>query len=73
MPFGLQMVGRLRGDASLLAAARALEQRFAHEPSLQRPLPDMARLAAARPELKSIVTHPPVHGGGEAGSALTAV
>ena len=28
MPFGLQLVGRLRGDAELLSAARALEQAF---------------------------------------------
>jgi amidase len=73
MPFGLQVIGRLRGDASLLAAAQALEQRFAQEPALQRPLPDTAPLAAARPELKSIVTHPPILGGGETGGALGAV
>ncbi|HSV46991.1 MAG TPA: amidase, partial [Ramlibacter sp.] len=29
MPFGLQMIGRLRGDASLLGTAHALEQAFA--------------------------------------------
>ncbi len=67
------MIGRLRGDTSLLAAARALEQRFAREAALQRPLPDMAQLSVPRPELKSIVTHPPIHGGGEAGGAVTAV
>jgi Asp-tRNA(Asn)/Glu-tRNA(Gln) amidotransferase A subunit family amidase len=73
MPFGLQVIGPLRGDASLLGAGRALERRFAQEPSLQRPLPDTAKLAAARPDLKSIVTHPPLYDGGEAGGALAAV
>jgi amidase len=73
MPFGLQVIGRLRGDAGLLAAARALEQRFAGDASLQRPRPDLGALSTPRPELKSIVTHPPIYGSGEAGSARTAV
>ena len=74
MPFGLQMIGRLHGDAQLLSAAQALEQAFAVSPRLCRPRPDMAALAVPRPELKSIVTHPPLHG--EPGSfpeGLTAV
>lgn len=74
MPFGLQMVGRLHGDAQLLSAAQALEQAFAASPALCRPRPDLQALAQARPELKSIVTHPPLHG--EPGSfpgGLTAV
>nr|WP_315431625.1 amidase [uncultured Albidiferax sp.] len=62
MPFGLQMVGRLHGDAQLLSAAQALEQAFAASPALCRPRPDLQALAQARPELKSIVTHPPLHG-----------
>ncbi|MDR7380077.1 Asp-tRNA(Asn)/Glu-tRNA(Gln) amidotransferase A subunit family amidase [Rhodoferax ferrireducens] len=62
MPFGLQMVGRLHGDAQLLSAAQALEQVFAASPTLCRPRPDLQALAQARPELKSIVTHPPLHG-----------
>lgn len=59
MPFGLQVIGRLRGDAALLGAASALEQAFAATPSLRRPRPDAASLRSPRPELKSIVTHPP--------------
>jgi len=63
MPFGLQIIGRLRGDAALLAAARALEQAFAPSPAWCRPRPDLNTLRAARPELKSIVTYPPLVGG----------
>jgi amidase len=61
MPFGLQVIGRLRGDAALLAAARALEQAFATSATGRRPRPDLATLRA-RPELKSIVTDPPLVG-----------
>ena len=60
MPFGLQVVGRFGGDAVLLDAAQALEAAFGTIPGLSRPRPDLSRLAAPRPELKSIVTHPPV-------------
>ncbi|HEY9067634.1 MAG TPA: amidase, partial [Burkholderiaceae bacterium] len=60
MPFGLQMIGRLRGDAALLGAAQAFESAFAATAALQRPRPDLARLREPRPELKSIVTHPPL-------------
>jgi amidase len=63
MPFGLQLIGRLRGDAALLAAAQAIEQAFEAEPALRRPRPDFDKLRAPRPELKSIVTHPPIEGG----------
>ena len=35
-----------------------MEQAFKRIPGLARPRPDIARLRA-RPELKSIVTHPP--------------
>jgi amidase len=74
MPFGLQLIGRLHGDAQLLAAAQALEQAFESVPALRRPKPDMQALRTARPELKSIVTHPPetAHPGGLSGS-MTAV
>lgn len=61
MPFGLQMVGRLRGDAELLSAAAAIERAFADDTKLARPEPDIAALAAKpQPLLKSIVTHPPL-------------
>ena len=63
MPFGLQVVGRLRGDAELLAAAHALEQALAADPMPARPRPDLAPLRQAQPLLTSIVTHPPVYGG----------
>lgn len=59
MPFGLQVVGPFRADAGLLGAAHSLEQAFASIPALQRPVPDLGKLASATPALKSIVTHPP--------------
>ena len=59
MPFGLQVIGRFRGDGEVLGAAHAMEQAFKHIPGLARPLPDIARLRKPTPELKSIVTHPP--------------
>ncbi|MCB2008178.1 MAG: amidase [Rhodoferax sp.] len=69
MPFGLQLIGPLRGDARLLAMAAALEQAFAADPVLRRPRPDLQALRAPRPALRSIVTHPP---GGDGGTAMTA-
>jgi len=60
MPFGLQVVGRFRGDRELLGIAHAMEQSFAAMPALRRPLPDPGKLARPVPELKAIVTHPPV-------------
>jgi len=59
MPFGLQVVGRFRGDRELLGAAHALELAFASLPALRRPVPDLARLGQPVPALKAIVTHPP--------------
>ena len=59
MPFGLQVVGPHRGDRFVLGVASALEQAFARRPGLARPLPDLARLQAPTPALRSIVTHPP--------------
>jgi len=61
MPFGLQVVGRFRGDRALLGAAHAMEQAFAAIPALRRPLPDLAKLSQPVPALKSIVTHPPTN------------
>lgn len=61
MPFGLQVIGPLRGERGLLGAALAIEQAWAGDPALARPVPDLAALAARpQPALKSIVTHPPV-------------
>lgn len=62
MPFGLQVIGRLHGDAALLSAAQALEQALAASPALARPRPDLHALRHAHPELKAIVTHPPMAG-----------
>ncbi|MEN9628326.1 MAG: hypothetical protein RJA10_1553 [Pseudomonadota bacterium] len=72
MPFGLQVVGRLRGDLDLLAAAQALEQVLAANPATARPQPDLAPLRQPQPLLKSIVTHPPIHGGAPGGAGVSA-
>ncbi|MEK7345718.1 MAG: amidase [Pseudomonadota bacterium] len=63
MPFGLQLIGPLHRDAQLLRMAAALEQWGQTQPGFSRPRPDMTALQQARPELKSIVTHPPVLSG----------
>ncbi len=44
LPFGIQLVGRYRGDADLLNAAHSLEQAMAADPELARPLPDLEKL-----------------------------
>ena len=59
MPFGLQVIGRFRGDGEALGAAHAMEQAFKAIPGLARPLPNIAKLRKPTPALKSIVTHPP--------------
>lgn len=59
MPFGLQVVGRFRGDLELLSVAKAMETAFAGIAALRRPRPDLSRLQAAQPDVRSIVTHPP--------------
>ena len=73
MPFGLQLIGPLRGDAQLLAVAAALEHAFATDLALRRPRPDLQALQSPRPELRSIVTHPPGDGGGSSIRTATAV
>ena len=65
MPFGLQLIGPLHRDAHLLRMAAAVEQWAKTQPGMHRPRPDMNRLQHARPELKSIVTHPPIWSGGD--------
>ena len=59
MPFGLQVIGRFRGDGEVLGAAHAMEQAFKTIPGLARPLPNLNKLRKPVPALKSIVTHPP--------------
>lgn len=58
MPFGLQMIGPMRGDAHLLDIAQTLEAAFARDPALARPVPDLQRLSASD-ALRSIITDPP--------------
>jgi len=58
MPFGLQIIGKFRGDKELLAIAAALEAMFNDEEVLRRPRPDLEALPATVPELRQIVTHP---------------
>jgi len=60
MPFGLQVIGRFRGDRDLLDTATAMEQAFARIPQLARPRPDLAKLAKPVIDLRSIVTYPPI-------------
>jgi Asp-tRNA(Asn)/Glu-tRNA(Gln) amidotransferase A subunit family amidase len=60
MPFGLQVVGRFRGDRALLGAAHSMEQAFNAIAALRRPRPDLGKLTQPVPALKSIVTHPPL-------------
>lgn len=49
MPFGLQIVGPRGGDALVLRVAAAIEEAFAHDPVMRRPVPDLAALRAAPP------------------------
>ena len=49
MPFGLQIVGPRGGDAFVLAVAAELEALLAGDVRTSRPVPDIARLKAARP------------------------
>jgi len=49
MPFGLQIVGPRGGDALVLGIAAALEEAFATDPELRRPVPDLAALRNAPP------------------------
>jgi Asp-tRNA(Asn)/Glu-tRNA(Gln) amidotransferase A subunit family amidase len=60
MPFGLQITGRFRADRDLLDAGEAMEQAFAGIPGLERPRPDLGKLAKPSVDLRSIVTHPPL-------------
>jgi len=60
MPFGLQMIAPLRKDGRLMQMAHAVEQAFAQDKRYARPKPDLSKLKSERPELKSIVTHPPI-------------
>lgn len=63
MPFGLQMLGALRGDRQLLSAACAVEAFFGRTPETARPKPDLDNMTLSNPDLRSIVTHPPTING----------
>jgi len=58
-PFGLQVIGRFRGDAEVFDIGEAMEEAFAGEAELARPVPDLGALGEAVPALKSIATDPP--------------
>ncbi|HSG54497.1 MAG TPA: amidase, partial [Paracoccaceae bacterium] len=60
LPFGLQMIGPVRGDVGLLAAARSVEAFLAGDPQTARPRPDTDALHRSTVDLRSIVTHPPL-------------
>ena len=60
MPFGIQMIGPVRGDEGLLAAAKAMETLFVKSTNTSRPVPDFATLLSSEVNLQSIVTHPPI-------------
>ncbi|MDF1734073.1 MAG: amidase [Minwuia sp.] len=73
MPFGLQLLGPVRGDEGLLSAARSIEALFARSPETARPRPDLDNLSRPEPGLRSIVTHPPGGQGCGQTAVLTAV
>ena len=73
MPFGLQIVGRFRGDREVLAAAQGMESAFAGNAELSRPRPDLAALKPAEPALTSIVTAPPGRAQGDSAATVSAV
>jgi len=73
MPFGLQAVGRFRGDLALLSAARAMEDAFSRSPALRRPRPDLAGLQPAEPALDSIVVAPPASNGQSNGQETSSI
>ncbi|MEN8742367.1 MAG: amidase [Phaeobacter gallaeciensis] len=73
MPFGLQMLGPVRGDVGLLAAARSVEEFFAQDPQTARPRPDTDALQSSGIDLRSIVTHPPLANSADGPEMTTAV
>ena len=73
MPFGLQVVGRFRADRHTLGVGHAMEQAFAGDAKLRRPLPDIGKLRFSEPALDSIVTAPPMYGAASGGGSASAV
>jgi amidase len=52
-PFGIQVVGPMYGDRFTLGVAHALEQVFAADPALRRPVPDLERARATQSRSRS--------------------
>ncbi|MCF8466647.1 MAG: amidase [Sneathiella sp.] len=71
MPFGLQILGKVRGDALLLGAGKAIERLLERDPETARPRPDLLKMVAAAADLRAIVTHPPVLDGAGSTSKST--
>lgn len=53
LPFGIQIIGRHRGDVHLLSMALGLEEAFEAHDDLARPRPDLASLQVPFPALRS--------------------
>ena len=52
-PFGLQVVGPMYADHRLLSIAAALEDAFALDPALARPVPDLVALASTTSDCRT--------------------
>ncbi|KAA0917758.1 amidase [Aquicoccus porphyridii] len=72
MPFGLQMLGAIGGDARLLAIGKSLETLFQQDDSTARPRPDFAALKPAPVDPRSIIDSAR-HADADPTSARTAV
>jgi len=53
-PFGIQVVGPMYSDHRLLSIAHALEQAFAQNVLLKRPIPDFNKLAATTSQCRTL-------------------
>lgn len=62
LPFGFQIMGKVRGDRQLLAAARSVEALFEQDVTTARPRPDLVKLASSSVDLRNIVTCAPSSG-----------
>ncbi len=60
MPFGMQVIGRFRGDLELMLAAQEIENYCESTPELKRPRADLQALLSSQVNLLSPVTHPPL-------------
>ena len=59
LPFGLQVVGKFRGDGELLDTCEVLEAAFSVTDELRRPVPPEEKLAKPVPALRSLVSEAP--------------